>query len=48
MKILKYFIEFLFIIILFIIFKILGIKYASNFGSFIGGFLGPFFRSKKK
>ena len=48
MKILKYFFEFLIIIILFIIFKILGIKFASNFGSFIGGSLGPFFRSKKK
>jgi len=48
MKIIKYFFEFLIIIILFIIFKILGIKFASNFGSFIGGSLGPFFRSKKK
>ena len=48
MKIIKYFFEFLIIIILFIIFKILGMKFASNFGSFIGGSLGPFFRSKKK
>ena len=48
MKIIKYFIEFLFITILFIFFKILGFKNASNFGSFIGGLLGPFFRSKKK
>ena len=48
MKIIKYFIEFLFIIILFVIFKFLGFKLASNLGSFIGGLLGPFFRSKKK
>jgi KDO2-lipid IV(A) lauroyltransferase len=48
MKIIKYFFEFLFIIILFTIFKILGLKISSNFGSFIGKTLGPFFRSKKK
>ena len=48
MKIIKYFVEFLFIIILFVIFKFLGFKLASNLGSFIGRLLGPFFRSKKK
>jgi KDO2-lipid IV(A) lauroyltransferase len=48
MKIIKYFVEFLFIIILFVIFKFLGFKLASNLGSFMGGLLGPFFRSKKK
>ena len=48
MKIIKYFFEFLIIIILLLIFKILGMKLASNFGSLIGGSLGPFFRSKKK
>lgn len=48
MKVIKYFFEFLFIIILFIIFKILGFNLASKLGSFIGGSLGPFFRSKKK
>ena len=48
MKIIKYFFEFLFIIILFAVFKILGLKISSNFGSFIGRNLGPFFRSKKK
>ena len=48
MKIIKYFVEFLFIIILFFIFKLLGLKLASKFGSFIGGSLGPFARSKKK
>jgi len=48
MKIIKYFFEFLFITLLFIIFKILGLKLASSFGSYIGGILGPLFRSKKK
>jgi len=48
MKIIKYFVEFLFIIVLFLIFKLLGLKFASKFGSFIGGLLGPFFRSKEK
>ena len=48
MKIIKYFVEFLFIIILFVIFKFLGFKLASNLGSFIGGLLGPLFLSKKK
>ena len=48
MKIIKYFFEFLFIITLFAIFKILGFKLASNLGSIIGGAVGPLFRSKKK
>ena len=48
MKINKYFFEFLFIIILFITFKIIGLKLASNLGSFVGSILGPYFRSKKK
>ena len=48
MKIIKYFVEFLFIVMLFFIFKLLGLKLASKFGSFIGGLLGPFVRSKKK
>jgi KDO2-lipid IV(A) lauroyltransferase len=47
MKILKYFIEFIFIIFLFSIFKILGFKFSSNLGSWIGRFIGPFFRSRK-
>ena len=47
MKIIKYFIEFTFIIILFIVFKILGYKLASIFSSFIGGLFGPLFRSRK-
>ena len=47
MKIIKYFFEFVFIVILFFIFKIIGFKLASNFGSIIGQLIGPFFRSKK-
>ena len=48
MKFLKYFIEFIIIILLFGLFKILGFKFASNLGGQIGKFFGPFFRSKKK
>ena len=48
MKIIKYFLEFFFIIILFIVFKILGFRLGSNFGGFIGKLFGPFFRSRKK
>ena len=48
MKIIKYFFEFLIIIFLFIIFKILGFKLASTLGGLIGKLIGPLFRSKKK
>ena len=48
MKIVKYFFEFLFILVLFFIFRILGYKLSSNFGAFIGSLFGPLFRSKKK
>ena len=48
MKIIKYFLEFFFIIVLFILFKILGFRLGSNFGGFIGKLFGPFFRSRKK
>ena len=48
MKLIKYFFEFIFIIIILIIFKILGLKLASNFGAIIGKIIGPFFRSKNK
>ena len=44
MKIIKYFFEFISIISLFTIFKILGLKNASNLGSFLGRLVGPFFR----
>ena len=46
MKKLKYFIEFLVIVLLFLIFRIVGYKIASNFGCFIGKNFGPKFRSK--
>ena len=48
MKIVKYFFEFLFILVLFFVFKILGYKLSSNLGAFIGSLFGPLFRSKKK
>jgi len=46
MKIVKYFFEFISIISLFCIFKIIGLKNASNLGSVLGRFIGPLFRSK--
>jgi len=46
MKIIKYFFEFIIIISLFCIFKIIGLKNASNLGSILGKIIGPFFRSK--
>ena len=46
-KILKYFFQFVILIILFLIFKVLGLKIASNFSKRIGILLGPLFRSKK-
>ena len=47
MKIIKYFFEFISIISLFCIFKIICLKNASNLGSVIGRIIGPLFRSKK-
>ena len=47
MKNFVYFIEFLIIIIFFLIFRIIGYKAASNFGFFIGKVFGPKFRSRK-
>ena len=46
MKIIKYFFEFTSIMSLFFIFKIIGLRNASNFGSILGKFIGPLFRSK--
>jgi len=46
MKIIKYFFEFISIISLFCIFKIVGLRNASNLGSILGKFIGPLFRSK--
>ena len=47
MKKIIYFIEFIFVYIFFIFFKLLGYRISSNFGFFIGKFFGPIFRSKK-
>lgn len=46
MKIVKYFFEFISIISLFCIFKIIGLRNASTLGSFLGKLIGPLFRSK--
>mgnify|MGYP001393076671 CR=1 FL=1 len=45
MKIFKYFFEFISVISLFCIFKLVGLKNASNLGSLIGKYFGPLFRS---
>ena len=47
MKKLIYFIEFIFVYIFFIIFKLLGYRISSNLGYLIGKLFGPIFRSKK-
>ncbi len=47
MKLIIYFIQFIFISILFIIFKLIGYNNASNLGSFIGKNFGRFIRSEK-
>ena len=47
MKSIKYFFEFITIISLFSIFKIIGLKNASNLGGILGKFIGPLFRSKR-
>ena len=47
MKLVKYLLEYILIIILFILFKLLGYRVASNLGYFLGKTFGPFFRSKK-
>ena len=46
MKIIKYSFEIISIISLFFIFKIIGLRNASNLGALIGRFVGPVFRSK--
>ena len=46
MKPIKYFIQFLIIFIFFLIFKVLGLKFASYISGKIVSFIGPFFRSK--
>ena len=47
MKIIRYFFEYIFIIVLFGLLRLLGYKVASELGYFIGKTFGPFFRSKK-
>jgi len=47
MKIIKYFLQFLFIIILFSLFKILGLDISSTLGGKLFERIGPLFRSKK-
>jgi KDO2-lipid IV(A) lauroyltransferase len=47
MNSIKYFLQFFIILIFFIIFKIIGLKFASNISSKIVSLIGPFFRSKK-
>jgi len=47
MKTIKYFLEFTSIISLFTIFKIVGLRNASNIGGFLGRTIGPLFRSKQ-
>ncbi len=47
MKLIKYIIEFLIIMILFLIFKIVGLKVSQNISSFIFKNFGSLFRSKK-
>jgi KDO2-lipid IV(A) lauroyltransferase len=46
MKIIRYFLEFVIVIIFFLIFKIIGLKLSSDFGEIIGRYFGPLFRKK--
>ena len=46
MKNIKYFFQFIIIIFLFLIFKIVGLKFSIRISKFIFSFFGPFFRSK--
>ena len=47
MKKIAYLLEFILIKILFILFQIIGYRFSSNLGFFIGKTIGPIFRSKK-
>ena len=47
MKKIAYLLEFIFIQILFILFRLIGYRLSSNLGFFIGKIIGPMFRSKK-
>ena len=48
MKLIKYFVEFLFVIFFFFIFKILRLKLSSNLGCFIFQKIGPLIRNSNK
>ena len=47
MSSIKYFLQFFIILIFFIIFKVIRLKFASNISSKIFTLIGPFFRSKR-
>ena len=47
MKKIKYFLQYIIILFLFIIFKTLGLKYSSILSGYISKIFGPLFRSKK-
>ena len=47
MQLIKYFFQFMIIIIFFLLFKIIGLKFSSKISYVIVSFIGPFFRSKK-
>ena len=47
MKIIRYFVEFIIVVIFFTIFKIIGPKLSSNLGGCIGKYFGPFLRKKE-
>ena len=47
MKSIKYFFQFLIILLFFLIFKIIGLKNASNFSYKLFYTIGPFFRSRE-
>tara|TARA_B110001452_G_scaffold258373_1_gene253463 strand:- start:77 stop:937 length:861 start_codon:yes stop_codon:yes gene_type:complete len=47
MKLMKYFLQFIIIMFFFLIFRILGLKFASYISGKIMSLIGPFFRSKK-
>jgi len=46
MKTIKYFIQFLVVFIFFLVFKVIGLRFASYISGKIVSFIGPFFRSK--
>ena len=47
MKHLKYFLQFIIILILFLIFKLIGLKFSTKFSGNLFRFIGPLFRSNK-